>query len=139
MDNKPQNMDEILKEILRKIGSDNNLSAYLDNNGVLNFICNKGGCGVTGGLELNVKDINTILKKLYTQVGHPEFMEITIRRSLDGLYLDKLICYTSINQGSFGFEIFDVNNPVKYNSNTYNLSIYACHYEDYEINIKILS
>jgi len=45
----------------------------------------------------------------------------------------------SINQGSFGFEIFDVNNPVKYNSNTYNLIIYACHYKDYGINIKILS
>jgi len=45
----------------------------------------------------------------------------------------------SINQGSFGFEIFDVKDPVKYNSNTYNLIIYACHYKDYEINIKILS
>ena len=139
MDNKLQNMDKILMEVLKKIDSDNNLSAYLNNNGVLNFICNKGGCGITGGLELNVNYINTILEELYTQAKHPEFMEITIRRSLDGLNSDKLICYTSINQGSFGFEIFDVNDPVKYNSNTYNLIIYACHYKDYGINIKILS
>lgn len=139
MDNKPQNMDEILMEISKNIDRDNNLSNYLNNNGILNFICNKGGCGVTGGLELNVKDINTLLEKFYTQAGHPEFMEITIRRSSDGLDSNKLICYASINQGSFGFEIFDVNNPVKYNSPTYNLSIYACHYKDYEIDIKILS
>jgi hypothetical protein len=139
MDNKPQNMDEILMEISKNIDRDNNLSNYLNNNGALNFICDKEGCGVTGGLELNVKDINTILENLYTQAGHPEFMEITIRRSLDGLDSNKLICYASINQGSFGFEIFDVNDPVKYNFPTYNLSIYACHYKDYEIDIKILS
>jgi len=139
MDNKLQNMDKILMEILKKVGNDNNLSAYLNNNVVLNFICDKGGCGITGGLELNVNYINTILKELYKQARHPEFMEITIRRSLDGLNPDKLICYTSINRGSFGFEIFDVNDPVKHNSNTYNLSIYACYYKDYGINIKILS
>jgi len=28
-------------EILKKISIDNNISAYLNNNGVLNFICNK--------------------------------------------------------------------------------------------------
>ena len=139
MDNKLQNMDKILMEILKKIGSDNNLSAYLNNNNVLNFICDKGGCGVTGGLELNVNDINTILEKLYTQAGHPEFMEITIRRSLGGLNTDKLICYASINQGSFEFEIFDVKGPAEYNSHTYSLGIYACSYKDYGINIKILS